>query len=696
MAIEKLSVILELLAGQYKKEVKEAARDTDRLTSSLNKTGQMASRIGGALTTGLTLPLAGLAVGAVKAASNLSESMNAINVVFKEAAGTVEAFGETAATSAGLSQRAFNEAIVPIGQLLNNFGFEANASADAVLALTQRAADLGSTLNIDTAVALEKFQSGLAGEAEPLKAFGVDVSVAAIKAEALALGLIRSGEEMSKNVRAQAALSIIMRETAFAAGDFSRTLEESLPNQLKELKANAENLAAALGTALLPSVLDMVKGIQSLVDRFTDLSEAQQEFIVKTGLTVAALGPALFVTGKLVKAFVALRAAVLGLNVVFGLAGGGGLIAGLKSFGTAAVGATAWLRNLGTGFLQAAAHQEVLNFALEQGENKTAEEAAAIEAMHAQFVKLADKTDEVTAKIFNASAAQDSWMRGVKETVEVHDSWNTGLARTQAGLGDVAEVSSEAREKALELRDANREAAKSFRDDLTEAIGGFVTFFEGAVTEIDSSLKKLEAQWAARSTQNERFWNGLAVLAGAGLDDLVAELQTQGVEAVGVVEDLVADMDTAFAWERRIEENARQAAAMMNALVNAAAGEMDTVGAAFNAFGISLADQLEAGFSTADLSNTLTQLMDLADPSGGTTPGGSQFQQFASGGVVQGPWGSPQLVIAHAGERVIPIGGGGNVTGGTTIVVQSPMSDFRSDLQYATILASVTNLVEAL
>lgn len=69
---------------------------------------------------------------------------------------------------------------------------------------------------------------------------------------------------------------------------------------------------------------------------------------------------------------------------------------------------------------------------------------------------------------------------------------------------------------------------------------------------------------------------------------------------------------------------------------------------------------------------------------------------FAEGGVVPGPRGSAQLILAHGGETVLPTHRGGFSGGGnaTTIVVQSPMNNFRSDLQYATILASVTNLVE--
>lgn len=81
------------------------------------------------------------------------------------------------------------------------------------------------------------------------------------------------------------------------------------------------------------------------------------------------------------------------------------------------------------------------------------------------------------------------------------------------------------------------------------------------------------------------------------------------------------------------------------------------------------------------------------------TSGGPNVRgQFHGGGVVPGPIGSPQPILALGGETVLPTHKGGMVMGGrsynTTIVVQSPMQDFRSDLQYAGIYASLQNLVE--
>lgn len=87
-----------------------------------------------------------------------------------------------------------------------------------------------------------------------------------------------------------------------------------------------------------------------------------------------------------------------------------------------------------------------------------------------------------------------------------------------------------------------------------------------------------------------------------------------------------------------------------------------------------------------------------------TGPSSGQFHRQHGGPV----WaGRPYIVGERGPEMMIPQQSGTvisnlqlaglsrpNVTG-PTIIVQSPMKDFRTDLQYATILASVTNMVES-
>jgi hypothetical protein len=69
--------------------------------------------------------------------------------------------------------------------------------------------------------------------------------------------------------------------------------------------------------------------------------------------------------------------------------------------------------------------------------------------------------------------------------------------------------------------------------------------------------------------------------------------------------------------------------------------------------------------------------------------------EFHEGGVVPGPRGSEQLILAHGGETVLPTHKPSwqNVTkNGPTIVVQSPTNNLAQDLQYAALLANIATL----
>ena len=68
---------------------------------------------------------------------------------------------------------------------------------------------------------------------------------------------------------------------------------------LEQLKGSLETAALAVGEALAPVVQDLAGKIRGLADWFTNLNPSMQQTIVKIGLAAAAVGPLLFVFGKL-------------------------------------------------------------------------------------------------------------------------------------------------------------------------------------------------------------------------------------------------------------------------------------------------------------------------------------------------------------------------------------------------------------
>lgn len=220
---------------------------------------------------------AGIAVKGLKstidAASALNESVNAVQVTFKDASGVVERFSKVAATQAGLSMRQLNELVTPLGASLQNYGFSARQAAAESVKLARRAADMASVFNTDVSQALEAIQSALRGEADPIERFGVGLNEAAVNAEALRLGLARTTGQVTAQDKTVARLSLIYQQTAKFAGDFQRT-SAGAANQQRIVAARVENLQASLGQKLLPVYADVLQLTNDLIDSVGKLGDA--------------------------------------------------------------------------------------------------------------------------------------------------------------------------------------------------------------------------------------------------------------------------------------------------------------------------------------------------------------------------------------------------------------------------------------
>lgn len=211
-------------------------------------------------------PLAGLAGGAsivagfkvaIDGASDLSESTSKVNVVFGQAAQSVLDFADSAAKGLGQSEAQALEATGTFGNLLRSVGLAEDVSAEFSTTMVRLASDLASFNNTSATEALDALRSGLVGETEPLKRFGVNMNEAVLKAKALELGLSDGKAVLDSNAKAQAAYAVIMEQTSLAQGDFART-SGGLANQSKILGAQWTELTTTVGGELLPAVTGFV------------------------------------------------------------------------------------------------------------------------------------------------------------------------------------------------------------------------------------------------------------------------------------------------------------------------------------------------------------------------------------------------------------------------------------------------------
>ena len=292
---------------------RKAASEVDQLRDKfdrLQKQGAKGFAIGaGVAATNLAINALGQGVSAVTgfiddsihAASNLNEQISKSGVVFGEASDEIQDFARGAADSLGLSERAALEAAGAFGQFFTGAGESAGAAEDMSEKMVALAADLASFNNLDPTEVLQKLRSGLAGEAEPLRAVGVFLTEAKVKAKAMQMGLANAHGELTEGAKVLARYQIILDETGKAQGDFART-SDSLANAERTKAAALENAQARVGAAFLPyataiekaetSFLNFVasglEGWTMLEDEIDGTAEAAREMERETRAMAAA------------------------------------------------------------------------------------------------------------------------------------------------------------------------------------------------------------------------------------------------------------------------------------------------------------------------------------------------------------------------------------------------------------------------
>lgn len=203
--------------------------------------------------------------GSIEAASDLGESINAVQQIFGKSAPTIIQWGEANAQSFGLSKRAFNEMATPLGAMLKNAGLSMQDTTKWTIDLTKRASDMASVFNTSVPDALAAIQAGLRGESDPLERYGVGLSAAKVEAAAMAETGKKSAKSLTDQEKATARLNLIMKQTSNTAGDFQNT-SDGLANSQRIQQARMENLRAEIGQKLLPAKLALGKAETALAE----------------------------------------------------------------------------------------------------------------------------------------------------------------------------------------------------------------------------------------------------------------------------------------------------------------------------------------------------------------------------------------------------------------------------------------------
>ena len=232
--------------------------------------------------------LTAAAIPAINAASDLNEVMSKTAVIFDDASKEVIAFSETTAKSMGISQTAALNAASTFGVFGKSAGLTGQSLATFSTDFTKLAADLASFNNTTPEQAIQAIGAALRGESEPIRAYGVLLSDAVLKQEALNLGIYDGTGALTAQQKVLAAQAAIYKQTTDAQGDFART-SDGLANQQRILAASIDNLQASIGKALLP----VVQAILPVVNRFADWAANNPKVFLAIAAAIGAVAAAI-------------------------------------------------------------------------------------------------------------------------------------------------------------------------------------------------------------------------------------------------------------------------------------------------------------------------------------------------------------------------------------------------------------------
>ena len=114
-----------------------------------------------------------------------------------------------------------------------------------------------------------------------------------------------------------------------SAAAMAATMQDNAAGQMQILKSQLEELAISLGDTLMPSIRELIGYVQSFVDYLNGLDEETKKTIMNVILVVAALGPLLVITGKIVSSVGTLMTAIGGISapILIAVAAIGALVA---------------------------------------------------------------------------------------------------------------------------------------------------------------------------------------------------------------------------------------------------------------------------------------------------------------------------------------------------------------------------------
>lgn len=205
------------------------------------------------------------------------ESLNLFKVSLGDASDEAMKYAEKVGAALGIDPAEWMQNQGVFMRMATGFGVASDYAGIMSQNLTQLAYDLSSFFNTDIETAMQKLQSGMSGQIKGLKAWGYNLSVAALQETALSLGIEQSVRSMTEAQKAQLRYITLMQKSNGIMGDMTKTIMTPanamrvLSAQMTLLKRALGNIVSVLVTKFIPYIMAAVQLMEEFASSLAEM-----------------------------------------------------------------------------------------------------------------------------------------------------------------------------------------------------------------------------------------------------------------------------------------------------------------------------------------------------------------------------------------------------------------------------------------
>ena len=206
----------------------------------------------------------------IELSSDVQEVQNVVDVAFGDMRDQMEDFANTAIEKFGISALTAKRTGSTYMAMAKGMGIAGQEAADMALNLTGLSADMSSFYNVSQKYTDIALKSVFTGETETLKQYGIVMTQTNLQEFARQKGITKSIQSMTQQEQTMLRYQYVMKQTALAQGDFSRT-QDSWANQTrilserwKEMQIVFGDAFRTIGTLILPAINTLIKGLTTV------------------------------------------------------------------------------------------------------------------------------------------------------------------------------------------------------------------------------------------------------------------------------------------------------------------------------------------------------------------------------------------------------------------------------------------------